>query len=158
MDPLSRSCNKLWADILGEGDSLKLDEDLPGGVTMLDSFLKSPRSRFRAAMVLAVVADALQIAIFPLFAEGAVSPVDDILDVVVMAALIGLIGWNWEFLPSFVGELVPGLDLVPFWTLAVANAYRKWKRAEGGVRQIDVEPIDVEPMNVEPADRKLPNP
>jgi hypothetical protein len=109
-------------------------------------------------MVLAVVADALQIAIFPLFAEGAVSPVDDILDVVVMAALIGLIGWNWEFLPSFAGELVPGLDLVPFWTLAVANAYRKWKRAEGGVRQIDVEPIDVEPMNVEPVDRKLPNP
>jgi len=120
---------------------------------MLDSVLKSPRSRFRAAMVLAVAADALQIAIFPLFAEGAISPLDDILDFVVMAALIGLVGWNWEFLPSFVGELVPGLDLVPFWTLAVANAYRKWKRAEGGVRQ-----IDVEPMNVEPVERKLPNP
>src|SRR5580765_6981378 len=98
MDPLSRSCIKLLPDILGEGDSRKLDEHLLGGVTMLDSFLKSPRSRFRAAMVLAVVADALQIAIFPLFAEGAISPLDDILDFVVMVALIGLIGWNWEFL------------------------------------------------------------
>jgi hypothetical protein len=33
-----------------------------------DSFMKSPRSRFRAAMVLAIVADAAQILIFPLFA------------------------------------------------------------------------------------------
>jgi hypothetical protein len=23
---------------------------------------------------------------------------------------------------------VPGLDLVPFWTMAVANVYRKWKQ------------------------------
>jgi len=44
-----------------------------------DSFLKSSRSRFRAAMVLAIAADAVQILIFPLFAEGAISPLDDIL-------------------------------------------------------------------------------
>jgi len=30
----------------------------------------SPRTRFRAAMVLAMAADALQIFVFPLFAEG----------------------------------------------------------------------------------------
>jgi len=24
---------------------------------------------------------------------------------------------------------VPGVDLVPFWTLAVANVYRKWKQS-----------------------------
>jgi hypothetical protein len=35
-----------------------------------------------------------------------------------------------EFLPSCVAELVPGLDLVPLWTLAVVNVYRKWKRVE----------------------------
>jgi hypothetical protein len=110
---------------------------------MFDSLLKSPRSRFRAAMGLAIVADAIQIVVFPLFAEGAVSPVDDILDLVVMGALVQLTGWHWEFLPSFIGELVPGLDLVPFWTLAVINVYRKWKQAEGGVhRTIDVEPIE----------------
>jgi hypothetical protein len=107
-----------------------------------DSFLKSPRSRFRAAMVLAIAADAVQIVVFPLFAEGAISPLDDILDFIVMVALIRLIGWRWEFLPSFVAELVPGLDLVPFWTLAVANVYRKWKQVEDAARVIDVEPLE----------------
>ena len=66
----------------------------------------------------------------------------------VMVALIRLIGWHWEFLPSFVAELVPGLDLVPFWTLPAVNVYRKWRRLEGAVRVIDVEPIE----------RKLKNP
>lgn len=107
-----------------------------------DSFLKSQRSRFRAALVLAIAADAVQIVILPLFAQGATSPLDDILDLGVMAALIWLTGWHWEFLPSFIAELVPGLDLVPFWTLAVANVYRKSKRAEDAVRVIDVEPLE----------------
>lgn len=88
----------------------------------------SPGSRFRAAMVLAIVADALQIAVLPLFVEGAESPADDILDFGVGALMVYLLGWHWEFLPSFVGKLVPGVDLVPFWTLAVANVYRKSKR------------------------------
>jgi hypothetical protein len=40
---------------------------------------------------------------------------------------VNLLGWHWEFLPSFAAKLVPGADLVPFWTLAVANVYRKSK-------------------------------
>jgi hypothetical protein len=88
----------------------------------------SPSTRFRAAMILAIIADALQIVVFPLFVEGAVSPAEDILDLGVGAALVYLLGWNWEFLPSFLAKLVPGVDLVPFWTLAVANVYRRTKR------------------------------
>ena len=91
----------------------------------------SPGLRFRAAMVLAIIADALQIVVFPLFVEGALSPADDILDFGIAAALVhllGLLGRNWEFLPSFLAKLVPGVDLVPFWTVAVANVYRKSKR------------------------------
>ncbi len=42
--------------------------------------------------------------------------------------MVHLLGWHWEFLPSFFAKLVPGVDLVPFWTLAVANVYRKAKR------------------------------
>jgi len=79
-------------------------------------------------MILAIMADALQIVVFPLFAEGALSPADDLLDVAVAAVLVHLLGWHWEFLPAFAVELVPGVDLVPFWTMAVANVYRKWKR------------------------------
>src|SRR5258705_7038995 len=88
----------------------------------------SPITSFRVAMILAIIADALQIVVFPLFVEGAVSPADDILDLGVGAALVYLLGWNWEFLPSFLAKLVPGVDLVPFWTLAVANVYRRSKR------------------------------
>jgi hypothetical protein len=94
-----------------------------------DTIPLSPRSRFRAAMILAMAADALQILVFPLFAEGALSPADDVLDLAVAAVLLNLLGWHWEFLPAFLAELVPGVDLVPFWTLAVANVYRKWKQS-----------------------------
>jgi len=93
-----------------------------------DTITISPGSRFRAAMVLAIIADALQIVVFPLFVEGALSPADDVLDFGVAALLVNLLGWHWEFLPSFFAKLVPGVDLVPFWTLAVANVYRKSKQ------------------------------
>jgi len=87
--------------------------------------------------MLAIVADALQIFLFPLCAEGALSPADDLLDLVVGALMVHLLGWHWEFLPTFVAELLPGVDLVPFWTLAVLSVYRKWKRiaAEENVEQ-----------------------
>lgn len=88
----------------------------------------SPRVRFQTGLVLAMAADALQIFVLPFFAEGALSPADDILDLAVAAGLVRLLGWHWEFLPAFAAELVPGVDLVPFWTLAVANVYRKWKQ------------------------------
>ena len=88
----------------------------------------SPRARFRIALILAMAADALQIVVFPLFAEGALSPADDVLDFGVAAIMVHLLGWHWEFLPTFFAKLVPGADLFPFWTLAVANVYRKWKQ------------------------------
>ena len=93
-----------------------------------DTITISPGPPFLAAMVLAIIADALQIFVFPLFVEGALSPADDILDFGIAAAMVHLLGWHWEFLPSFLAKLVPGVDLVPFWTMAVANVYRNSKR------------------------------
>ena len=90
-----------------------------------DTITISPR--FRAAMMLAIIADAVQIVVFPLFIEGAASPADDVLDLAIGAVLVYLLGWHWEFLPSFFAKLVPGIDLVPFWTMAVANVYRRSK-------------------------------
>ena len=84
--------------------------------------------RMRAALILAILADILQIAVFPLFVEGAASPADDILDLAVGGAMSYLLGWHWEFLPSFLAKLVPGVDFVPLWTLAVGNVYRKSKQ------------------------------
>src|SRR5579872_6867835 len=93
-----------------------------------DKITISAGPRFQAAMVLAIIADALQIAVFPLFVEGAMSPAEDMLDFGVGALMVHLLGWHWEFLPSFFAKLVPGVDLVPFWTIAVANVYRKSKQ------------------------------
>ena len=105
-----------------------------------DDITISPGPNFRSAMILAIIADALQVVVFPLFVQGALSPADDVLDFGVAALLINLLGWHWEFLPSFLVKLVPGIDLVPFWTLAVANVYRKSKQiavaAEHGREQL----------------------
>lgn len=84
--------------------------------------------RMRIAFALAAVADLVQIAVFPLFIEGAASPADDILDLGMTGLMSLLLGWHWEFLPSFLGKLVPGVDFVPLWTLAVANVYRRSKQ------------------------------
>jgi hypothetical protein len=88
----------------------------------------SQRTRFQVAMIVAIIADVLQLVFLPLFVEGAESPADDILDIGVGAALLSLLGFHWEFLPSFLAKLVPGVDLVPFWTIAVASVYRRSKR------------------------------
>jgi len=37
---------------------------------------------------------------FALFAEGGLSPADDVLDLAVAAVLVNLLGWHWEFLPA----------------------------------------------------------
>lgn len=110
-----------------------------------------PKKRLRVAMGLAVLADIVQMAVFPLFVEGAASPADDVLDLCVGAALSWLLGWHWEFLPSFLAKLVPGVDLVPLWTLAVGNVYRKSKlapvtvEAEGGTIEGKIEDTDRKP-------------
>ena len=92
-----------------------------------DSITISPGPQFKLAMLVAIAADALQLFFLPLFVEGALSPADDLLDLGVASVMVKLLGWHWEFLPSFFAKLVPGMDLVPFWTLAVANVWRKTK-------------------------------
>lgn len=108
-------------------------------------------ARVRAARLLAMAADVVQIAVFPLFAPGAGSPANDVLDVAVAGLLTWLVGWHWSFLPSFVAELVPGLDLVPTWTAAVFFA----TRGQGTVlprRPKHPDAIDAEVVSSEPGD------
>jgi hypothetical protein len=78
----------------------------------------------RAAWAVALIADTIQWIVWPLFIAGAASPFDAIADVVVAGLLIRLVGWHWAFLPSFIVELVPGVDLVPTWTAALFLATR----------------------------------
>lgn len=97
-------------------------EDKPSALRLL------PGTRMKVALGLALAADLAQTVAFPIFISGAASPPDDAVDAVMCAVLTFLLGWHWEFAPSFVAKLVPGLDLVPLWSLAVANVYRKAKR------------------------------
>ncbi len=83
-------------------------------------FLKTVRSpAHRKAWIVAILADAIQIAGLPVFAAGGISPADSALDLITAALLIKILGWHWAFLPTFVAELVPALDLFPTWTAAV---------------------------------------
>src|SRR6266849_10928350 len=88
---------------------------------MWQDFLKAIKSpEHRWPWIIAVLADAIQLGAFPFFAEGALSPPDDVLDIVVGAVLCKMLGWHWAFLPTFAAELIPGVDLFPTWTAAVA--------------------------------------
>ena len=84
--------------------------------------------RIWIARGIAMAADALQIVILPAFAGGGFSPFDGLLDTIVAVVLIVLVGWHWAFLPTFIAELVPGLDLVPTWTAAT------WLATHGKLR------------------------
>jgi hypothetical protein len=88
-------------------------------MSFLDYFksLKEPEQRM--AWAVAVAADVLQLVAFPLFAEGAMSPADSVLDLFVAFVMIRLLGWHWAFLPTAAAKLVPGADLFPTWTVAV---------------------------------------
>ena len=84
----------------------------------------SPR-RVWAARVVAVAVDGLQWVFLPLLGVGFVSPVQDVVDVITGIVMIVLVGWHWAFVPSFIVEVIPGVGLVPTWTLAVFFATRK---------------------------------
>ena len=90
-----------------------------------DTITISPGPRLKAALLVAIVADVAQFAVLPYVVEGYASPADDLLDLCIGGVLTFLLGWHWEFLPSFAAKLIPGVDMVPLWTLAVANVYRK---------------------------------
>lgn len=96
------------------------------------------RGRVLAARIIAVVADAVQFGLMPLFAGGAPEGFDAVLDVVVGGAMVALVGWHWAFLPAFALELFPVVDLAPTWTIAVFIA----TRGQGGSEPVTATRID----------------
>ena len=101
--------------------------------------------RINTARAVAVLADAVQLGLIPVFSPGAASPFEDALDVGVALVLTLLMGWSWAFLPAFVLELIPGVDLAPTWTVAVLIAGRKKKQLPAGGQVIEVEKLPPPP-------------
>ena len=99
------------------------------------------------AGAVALFADFLQVILFPLFFEGAASPFDDVLDVAVAGILTALLGWHWVFLPSMAAELVPGLDMAPFWSGAVLYVATKKKAAEPELKSVGSELKPARPIS-----------
>ncbi len=77
-------------------------------------------NRVQLARVVAVAVDLAQFALLP----AELTPLNNAVDVLTAVAMVSLVGWHWAFLPTFLAELVPFVDLVPSWTLAVMFATR----------------------------------
>jgi len=91
-----------------------------------------PRKKaYKIALFLAVLADAIQIGLFPIFGPGFLSAANVILDVLAFALFWRLVGWHPALLPGFLFEQIPLVDLAPTWTLAVWIAIRRNSRAAG---------------------------
>jgi len=83
-------------------------------------------TRLRAAWIIAIAVDALQLGLFPITLTLS-TWLDKPLDLIAMSVLWYLVGWHWALLPTFVVELVPFVELVPTWTLALWLISRKQK-------------------------------
>ena len=77
--------------------------------------------RKKAALVIAGLADLVQLGFFPVFGEGVLSIPDDVLDVIVAVVLFALLGFKLRILLALAIELVPGVALFPSWTAVVAT-------------------------------------
>jgi hypothetical protein len=86
------------------------------------------RSRTAFALACAVIVDAIQIGLFPIFAPGFVSVADIVLDCTAFLLFWRLVGWHPALLPGFIFEQLPIIDLAPSWTLAVWLAGRRSNR------------------------------
>lgn len=87
------------------------------------------RSRIQLAWGLAILVDALQILAGPAnFALPLAWFIGVGLDIITMILMWILVGWHWAFLPSFVVEVFPIVEIAPAWTVAVFLATRGAKR------------------------------
>jgi hypothetical protein len=83
------------------------------------------RRRMWLAFAIAVVADAVQLALGPL----GWTFFDQIIDVIAMVLLTLVIGFHPLFLPTFLLEFFPVVDMLPTWTGCVAVVVALRRRA-----------------------------
>lgn len=86
--------------------------------------------RIKLAYAIAIIADVLEFPItgaeMTILGAPAGEAAASALDCIVMVAMTKLLGFHWAFVPSFLVEVVPGLDLLPTWVGCVA--FVVWQR------------------------------
>src|SRR5215467_858391 len=98
----------------------------------ITGFFRTPlltRVRIWLAFTVAIVADGIQMSLGPtgwLFADQAI-------DVVTMCLLSMLIGFHPLFIPTFIAELFPIVDMLPTWTGCTAVVIALRRREQRGV-------------------------
>jgi len=85
------------------------------------------RRRIVLALVLAGLADTLQLALGP----AGWFFFDEIIDVLVVIAMTLLIGFHPLLLPTFIIEIVPIVDMLPTWTACVGAVVMLRRRQQG---------------------------
>lgn len=79
------------------------------------------KTRLRAALVIALLADALQLVMVT-------PPFPEMIDLGAMVLTIWLLGFHWLLLPTFAVEFVPFVDMLPTWTGCVTAVIALRKR------------------------------
>ena len=82
------------------------------------------KEKIRLAILIAAIADLIQIVFAPIFIPGSLSLLNDALDLAVFVLLTKLIGWHWALVPAGLCEMAPILDEIPTWTAAAYFATR----------------------------------
>jgi hypothetical protein len=100
---------------------------------------KLTRLRIGLAFLVAIIADGLQLLLGPL----GWAFFDEIIDLVTMILVTVLLGFHVLFLPTFVAEIIPVIDMLPTWTGCVAlvvTLRRKQQAANPPPPQIEASP------------------
>jgi len=123
--------------------------------SQFDRLFRAPqlsRTRVLLALGVAVLADFLQIVLFPAQSVG----FQQFIDVAAMVLTTLVLGFHWLLLPTFVLEFIPFLDWAPTWTGCVAAVIALRKRDQTG-REPGAPPIVSAPPNqdAKPVDQKL---
>ena len=92
------------------------------------------RNVVASAFAVAIIVDVLQLPVTLVTATGiGAIPgelADIALDVGAMIVISRLLGFHWVLIPTLFAKAVPGLDLIPTWTGAVA--FLVWQRGKQG--------------------------
>lgn len=83
-------------------------------ITYIQNFLLAWKlPRWRWALVIALLSDGAGFLVAPM------PPVQWLVDAITAALLFAALGFRWSLLSVLAIEVVPGLEVFPFWTLMV---------------------------------------